>query len=193
MVGCRGVVRGRGRVVGLSLGVLRHSLVGDISDITVVVVSSVFDVLGSAIGKGNAVRSSDGTVAICVLGSVEVGLGVVIRDSIFESIGCRLLFVGRGSMVSGFGSGMVGSRSRVVRSRSGMIGSGMVDGSNMGYMVDGSNMGNMVDGCMMRNVAGVSNNRSVTVANAGVRADIWGSTGQTNESRNDKSLHDCSI
>merc|ERR1719402_345867 len=161
MVGCRGVVRGRGRVVGLSLGVVRHSLVGDISDITVVVVSSVFDVLGSAIGKGNAVRSSDGTVAICVLGSVEVGLGVVIRDSIFESIGCGLLFVGRGRMV---GSGMVDGSNM----------GNMVDGSNMGYMVDRSNMGNMVDGCMMGNVAGVSNNRSVTVANAGVRADIWG-------------------
>merc|ERR1719411_880086 len=105
MVGFRGVVRGRGRGVGLSLGVVRHSLVGDISDITVVVVSSVLDVLGSAIGKGNAVRSSDGTVGICVLGSVEVGLGVVIGDSVFKSIGCGLLFVDRGSMVSGFGSG----------------------------------------------------------------------------------------
>merc|ERR1719290_802430 len=104
-------------------------------------------------------------------------------------------------MVSGFGSGMVRSRSRMVRSsmvdggnmvdRSNMVNrSNMVDGSNMGYMVDGSNMGNMVDGCMMGNVAGMSNNRSVTMANAGVRADIWGSTGQTNESRNDKSLHD---
>ena len=197
MVGrCRLV--GRGGVVGLSLRVMRLSLVGDISNISVVVVSGVLDMLGPAIRKSNAVGSSHGTVAISSLSSVELGLGVVISNSILESIRCGLLLVDRGSMVGRLGGRVVGGGSRVV-------GGSMVDGRGMvdyGGMVDNrgvmDNRG-MVDRGMVDNrgmvhrgmvghVAGVSNNRSMSMGDGSMRADIRSSTGQANKSRNHESL-----
>merc|ERR1712025_989611 len=65
------------------LGVDRGTLIGDLSDETVVVVSGVGGGLDSAVGKGDGERSS--YVSISVL---EVGLGVVISNAVF--IGERL-------------------------------------------------------------------------------------------------------
>jgi len=99
------VSRGRGRVVRLSLGVDRDSLVGHIGDITVVVVGGVLNVLGPAIGKSNRVAARDGTVGIGCLGSVESGLGVVISNTILIGIRSGLL-LHSGVAISG-GGGMV--------------------------------------------------------------------------------------
>jgi hypothetical protein len=96
------VSRGRGRVVRLSLGVDRDSLVGHIGDITVVVVGGVLNVLGPAIGKSNRVAARDGTVGIGCLGSVESGLGVVISNTILIGIRSGLLLHG-GVAISGGG------------------------------------------------------------------------------------------
>jgi len=105
------VSRGRGRVVRLSLGVDRDSLVGHIGDITVVVVGGVLNVLGPAIGKSNRVAARDGTVGIGCLGSVESGLGVVISNTILIGIRSGLLLHG-GVAISGGGvvdNGSVGN------------------------------------------------------------------------------------
>ena len=59
------------------------SLVGDIGDESVDVVSGVSGGLDSAVGKGNHVASGDNTVAILGLRLLEVGLAVVISNSVF--------------------------------------------------------------------------------------------------------------
>merc|ERR1719483_1640097 len=77
-----GVGRGRGGNIRDSLWVDWDSFVGNISNISVVVVSGVLDMLCTAIGKSNIVRSRDSTVSICSLSSVEVSLGVVVSNSV---------------------------------------------------------------------------------------------------------------
>ena len=68
-----GLVSG-GRGVGLGLRVDSGSLVGDISDVSVIAVGAVLHVLDSAIGKSDGVGSLDIAGAIGSLLSVEVGL-----------------------------------------------------------------------------------------------------------------------
>jgi len=61
---------------GISLG-LRvdwDTLIGNISNITVVVVSSVLDILGTAIGKSDSVRSRNNTISIRGLTGIESSL-----------------------------------------------------------------------------------------------------------------------
>ena len=52
---------GRGRGIGGSIRVSSNSIIGDISNISVVVVGGVLDMLGTAIRKSNGVRSSNNT------------------------------------------------------------------------------------------------------------------------------------
>ena len=65
---------GWGRGIRLGLWVLGSSLVGDISDKSVISIGGVLDSLDSAIGKSNSVRSLDIAVSIIGLLLVEVGL-----------------------------------------------------------------------------------------------------------------------
>jgi len=65
---------GRGRGIGLGLRVDWDTLIGNISNITVVVVSSVLDILGTAIGKSNSVRSRNNTISIRGLTGIESSL-----------------------------------------------------------------------------------------------------------------------
>ena len=76
-------------------GVDGGSLVGDISDESVDMVSSVGGGLDSAIGKSNNEATSDNTIAILALSLLEVGLAVVIVDSILicERLGGQLLLL----------------------------------------------------------------------------------------------------
>jgi len=60
------------------------------------VVSSVCNILDTAIRKVDRVRASDGTVGIRGLSGIEVGLGVVISNTILVRIGLRGLLVDRG-------------------------------------------------------------------------------------------------
>merc|ERR1719433_2100918 len=113
---------GRGRCGHVRLGLRgdRLSLVGDLSNISVVVVRGVLDMLGTAIRKSNGVRSCDNTRSISRLSSVEVSLGVVISNSVLVGIGL-VLALGlniRGRFVS---------RGGLVRSRGGFVGRCMVD------------------------------------------------------------------
>ena len=63
------------------------SLVGDIGDESVISVGGVLDVLDSAIGKSNGVRSGNVAGTIGSLLSVEGRLGVVIGNSVGELVG----------------------------------------------------------------------------------------------------------
>ena len=158
---------GRGRGIGLGLGVDSDSLVGDLGNISVVVVGGVTHMLGTAIRKSNGVRSSDNTTSISSLSSVEVSLGVVISNSVLVGVGFVLALglnirgslVGRGRFVSwgrfirGRGIGWGGFVSRcwgigrcVVDNRG--IGGGRCVGRGMVDSMVGNNRGSM--NCMMK-------------------------------------------
>ena len=125
-LGLTGVATSRGR------GVDGLSRVGHVSNKAVGVVSVVGDGLDPAVGKRNSVRATDNAVGITRLLGVEVGLGVVVRDTIGEGVGLRGLLgvfhrgvVGRGrSMVDHRGRGMVSNRGRGMVGNRGMVGSG---------------------------------------------------------------------
>ena len=85
-------------MVRLGLRVDRGTFVFDISDVSVVVISSVGHSLDTTIGKSNLVRSSN-SFAISGLLGVEFGTRVIISNSVLEGIGFGLFFVG-GFMVS---------------------------------------------------------------------------------------------
>merc|ERR1719320_817191 len=138
------VVGGRlGGCIGLGLRVVGNSLVGHISNITVVVVSGVVHGLGPAIRESNGVGSGDGTIAIRGLSSVEGSLGVVISNTILVGVGLRsLLVLSRGviggSRLVGRSRGVVGGG--LVHNRGCVVGRGMVD--NRGGVVSRGMMDN---------------------------------------------------
>jgi len=140
-----GVVSGgRGGLVARSgsLGVDSGSLVGHISDIAVIAVGRVGNLLDSAVRKGNSVRSLDIAGTIRGLLGVEVGLGVVISNGVGVGVGGDLIGVSLGLV--GRGGGMV---SRGMDHRGSIGGSGV---DSMGYnrgSVDGvsNHRGGMMD------------------------------------------------
>ena len=120
--------RGR-RVNGLArVGHVSHKAIG--------MIGSVGDSLNPAVRKRNGVRTVHSTAGVLGLGSLEVGLGVVVRDAIREGVGLRgllgIFHRGRSiidnwcrSMVDNWadnwGRGMIDSRDRsVVGNRCGM-------------------------------------------------------------------------
>jgi len=140
------VVRGWGSMVRLGLRVDRDSLVRYISNVTVVVVGGVLNVLGPAIGKSNRVAASNSTVGIGCLGSVESGLGVVISNTILKSIRSGLLL-----LISGGG---------VAISRGGMVDNGSVGNDGGGVHGVGNNRG-VIWGRSMVNNRGVIRSRGM--------------------------------
>ena len=117
-----GVVGGRSRGVWLGFRVDRGALVGDLSDIAVDVVGGVLHMLDPAIWKSHRVGTRDNTVGISGLSGVEVGLGVVVGNTVGVGVGLRGLLddwvVSRGSMDY---RGRKGNRSSVVGRSRGMV------------------------------------------------------------------------
>ena len=124
------MVSGLGGDIGLGLGVDRGALVGDLGDVAVDVVGGVGDGLDPAVGEGDGVRATDNTVGISGLSSVEVGLGVVVGNTVSVGVGLR------GLLDDSDSGGMVG--------RGGMNDGGGVD--NRGSMDGVHNRGSVVDG-----------------------------------------------
>merc|ERR1719211_201122 len=85
-----------------SLGVLGSSLVGHISNISIITVGGVGDMLDSAVRKSNRVGSLGIAGTIRGLLSVEVSLGVVIGNSVGVGVGGNLIRVNL-SLVGGGG------------------------------------------------------------------------------------------
>merc|ERR1712106_241210 len=121
----------RGGMDNREIWVDSSAIIGNISHISFVSISMVVDMLGTAIRKSNRVRSSSVTSTITSLSSVEVGLGVVISNSIGVSVRRGLIRVSNGSMDN-----------RCMVSRGCMDKRGMVSGSGMDYwgMVDRRSM-----------------------------------------------------
>ena len=151
------MVGGLGGDVRLGLGVDGGALVGDLGHVAVDVISSVLHGLDPAVGKGDLVRTGDNTVGIAGLSGVEVGLGVVVSNTVGVGVRLRgLLNVhNRGSVDN---RGNLHNRGRGVVSRGSVhnrcrgIGGGSVH--NGGGVVDGvghkrGSMDSMVGNCVM--------------------------------------------
>ena len=131
------VGRGGSRGIGLDLRIDRHTLIGDLGNKTMVVISSVLHMLDPSIGKSNRVGSKHIAIGISRLSSVEGSLGVIILDSILVGVGLpwlrswgihRLRGIGRCRGIGGGrnrdrgicwgrrrrGRGIKGSRSRTI-------------------------------------------------------------------------------
>merc|ERR1712102_45911 len=78
---------------GNSLWVGSSSLIGDISNISIICIGGVLDMLDSAIRKSNRVSSLDIAGAIRGLLGIEVSLGVVIGNSIGVGVGGDLISI----------------------------------------------------------------------------------------------------
>merc|ERR1719211_204003 len=115
------VSRGGG-VVGLVLGVDSGSFIGDFSNISIISISGISNMLGTTIGKSNRVRTNSISVTSTGLSSIEGSLGVVISYGVFKGVGLSWAIIGSR------GSGMVG-RGRLVVS----CGRGMVDYGGMDH------------------------------------------------------------
>ena len=159
--------RGRGSNIGVVLtdvttsggrGVDGLSRVGHLGNIAVGVVGGVGDSLDPAVGKRDGVGATDNTVGIAGLSSVEVGLGVVIGNTV--GVGVRL-------------RGLLDNNSGCVVSR-GSVDYGSVGRGGMHHMVDGSGV-DSVDKRSVHCVVSVAD----AVSDMGDMVDLG--TGQTEE------------
>merc|ERR1719373_771520 len=174
-----------GRGIGLLLWVDSGSLVCDIGDISIITIAGVLDVLDSAIGKSNRVRSSNVGGTIRLLLSVEVGLGVVISNSVGEGVGGDLI---------GVLLGLVGN-SRGVVSWSSLHNNWSVDSvvdwvNSVGNDWSMDSMGHMNWG-MVNSVGHVD--WGVMDSVVSVMSTIGSGGNNSKESNSDESLHFCSI
>ena len=133
--------RGRGSNIGVVLtdvttsggrGVDGLSRVGHLGNIAVGVVGGVGDSLDPAVRKGDGVGAADVSAGIAGLSSVEVGLGVVIGNTV--GVGVRL-------------RGLLDNNSGCVVSR-GSVDYGSVGRGGMHHMVDGSGVDSVDKRCV---------------------------------------------
>merc|ERR1719343_1886008 len=81
------------------------TFISNISNISSVVISFVVHILDTTIRKSNRVGTLSITIAITSLSSIEVGVRVVISNSIGVGVGRGLIWVGNGSFHN---RGMIG-------------------------------------------------------------------------------------
>ena len=92
--------------VGHSNGVLGSAIVGDLSHVAVVAVGVVVDMLGPAVGEVDGVGALGISLTVAGLGSVEVGVGIVVSYGVLVGVGQNLISIG----LSVVGSGCVVGR-----------------------------------------------------------------------------------
>ena len=176
--------RGRGSNIGVVLtdvttsggrGVDGFSRVGHLGNIAIGVVGSVGDSLDPAVREGNSVRAANNTVGIPRFSSVEVCLGVVVRDTIGEGVWLR-------GLLGILHRGMI-CRCRCVVDRGSVVGRGRGMEDNWGRDMVGSR-GSMDNSMVaMADAMAVSN----AVSNVG-HMRHRGSAGQTKKGRDHKGL-----
>merc|ERR1712113_890845 len=168
---------GRGRGIGGSIRGSSDSIISDISNISVVVVGGVLDMLGTAIRESNIIRSRNNTSSITRLSSVEVSLGVVISNSVLVGIGLISIgwlrgMVSRGSVDN---RGVVDNRGMVdnwgnSNSMSNWVGNGVSNWVSNYSMVDGmgnwvvDSVSNWVSNHSMSNMATMGDNSTMSSA-----------------------------
>merc|ERR1719384_1589024 len=161
-------------------GVDRGSLIGDISNIAIVVVRGVLDSLDTAIRESNRVRSLYISCSISSLSGIEVGVGVVISNSVLVGVGL-LSLISRGSMGNSNRCSMSNSNwGSMCNSNRGRVGN-----SNRSSMSDKrggmghSNRGGMSDkrGGMGHSKRGMSHNSRSSMSKHWGTMDSMGSMG----------------
>merc|ERR1719477_337305 len=134
---------GRSGLNNWSIRVHSSSFIGNISNISIISISMVVYMLGTAIRKGNRVRSRDSSCTISNLLSIESSVGVVISNSVSIGIGGGLIRVSWLSSVISRGN-LDNWGSMVCRSSmdnwSSMVGRGSMD--NWSSMVGRGSMDN---------------------------------------------------
>merc|ERR1719477_52956 len=133
---------GRSGLNNWSIRVHSSSFIGNISDISIISISMVVHMLGTAIRKSNGVRSRDSSCSISSLFSIESSVGVVISNSVSIGVRGRLIRVSWLSSVISRGNldnwgSMVGRGS--MDNWSSMVGRGSMDNWSMDSM---NSMGN---------------------------------------------------
>merc|ERR1719309_1502911 len=110
-VGNRSSVNNRGSVdnrcgvhnrgsISRSIGILSSAVIGDLSDVSIVGIRVVVDMLGAAVREVDIVRTLGIASSVTGLGSIEVGGGVVVSDGVVVCVGGDLVRVDLGSSVS---------------------------------------------------------------------------------------------
>merc|ERR1712133_299221 len=100
----RGSMNNRGSVhnwgsISRGIGILSSTVIGDLSDVSIVGIRVVVDMLGAAVREVDIVRTLGIASSVTGLGSIEVGGGVVVSDSVVVCVGGDLVRVDlRGSV-----------------------------------------------------------------------------------------------
>merc|ERR1712133_106644 len=100
----RGSMNNRGSVhnggsVSRGIGIYSSSVIGDLSDVSIVGIRVVVDMLGAAVREVDIVRTLGIASSVTGLGSIEVGGGVVVSDGVVVCVGGDLVRVNlRGSV-----------------------------------------------------------------------------------------------
>merc|ERR1712123_83490 len=81
-----------------SISISCNSIIGDISNISIISIGIVAHMLSTTIRKSNRVRSSYTASTISRLSSIKTRTRIVIIDSIGVGVGVRLISIDRGSM-----------------------------------------------------------------------------------------------
>merc|ERR1719430_1453287 len=85
--------------VSRGIGILSSSVIGDLSDVSIVGIRVVVDMLGAAVREVDTVRTLSIASSVTGLGSIEVGGGVVVSDGVVVCVGGNLVGVDlRGSV-----------------------------------------------------------------------------------------------
>merc|ERR1712133_70145 len=85
--------------ISRSIGILSSAVIGDLSDVSIVGIRVVVDMLGAAVREVDIVRTLGIASSITGLGSIEVGGGVIVSDSVVVCVGGDLVRVNlRGSV-----------------------------------------------------------------------------------------------
>ena len=185
-VGLTGVSTGRGR------GEDSLSRVGDLSHIAVNMVSGVGDGLDPAVREGHGVGAADVSSGIACLSGVEVGLGVVVGNTVGVGVRLRELLDNNGGCV--VGGGGVDNRGRGVGRggvddrggvhQRGVVGNGVV-GNGVGKGVASMDKGSGVNnGVSQMGGNSVADNGSVS--NMGDMGDLGGGGGSKAEEGRDR-------
>merc|ERR1719427_178200 len=127
---------GRSSLNNWSIRIDSGSFISNISNISIISISMVVHMLGTAIRKSNRVRSRDSSCTISSLFSIECSIGVVVSNSISIGVRRRLIRVSWLSSMISWGNldnrGSMDNRGSI--SRGSMDNRGSVDNWSMNSM-----------------------------------------------------------
>merc|ERR1711970_1565630 len=170
---------GRSSLNNWSIRIDSGSFISNISNISIISISMVVHMLGTAIRKSNRVRSGDSSCTISSFFSIESSVGVVISNSVSVGVRGRLIRVSWLSSMVSWGNldnrGSMNNRSSI--SRSSVDNRGSMDDRSMNSVGNRSmhSMDSMSNGSVhgMNSVSSNRNNSSMSDSNRLVSTNSW--------------------